>query len=249
VQARARSALEAPGSRARTLSTPYWTPVMPCGRSAVATTSGGVAAALGYPEHQGAPADEMLAAASRISRAVEVPVTVDAEAGYGKSPADLVAALRAAGAARCNLEDTDHATGELRDPARHADWLGEVRKAATAADYPLVINSRIDVFLADIISGSGTAQGELLTDALGRAEAYLVAGVDCVFPIALWDREPLAEFVARAGGPVNALAIPQAPPVAELAELGVARVSWGTLLHSAAIERFAETLAALTSRD
>jgi 2-methylisocitrate lyase-like PEP mutase family enzyme len=187
----------------------------------------------------------MLAAAARISRAVEVPITVDAEAGYGMSPDGLVAALRDAGAAGCNLEDTDHAAGELRDPARHAEWLGEVREAAAAADYPLVINARIDVFLASLLSGSGIAQGELLEEGLRRAEAYFAAGVDCVFPIALSDAEPLAEFVSRAGGPVNVLAIPQAPPVAELADLGVARVSWGTLLHREAVERFAERLATL----
>src|SRR3569833_2625244 len=60
----------------------------------VATTSGGVAATLGYEDHHGAPADEMFAAAARISAAVDVPVTVDAEGGYGMEPAALVAALR-----------------------------------------------------------------------------------------------------------------------------------------------------------
>src|SRR5919109_4994272 len=73
--------------------------VAAAGFPVVATTSAGVAAALGYEDHQGAPAEEMLAAAARIARSVEVPVTVDAEAGYGMQPAELVAALRAAGAA------------------------------------------------------------------------------------------------------------------------------------------------------
>jgi 2-methylisocitrate lyase-like PEP mutase family enzyme len=219
--------------------------VVDAGFPVVATTSGGIAAGLGYPDHEGAPADEMLAAAARISRAVEVPVTVDAEAGYGMSPADLIAALRGAGAAGCNLEDTDHATGEPRDPARHAEWLGGVREAAAAADYPLVINARIDVFLAGLVSGSKEGQERLLGNGLRRAEAYLAAGVDCVFPIGLWEAEPLAEFVSNAGGPVNVLAIPPAPSLAELADLGVARVSWGTLLHREAVERFAERLATL----
>src|SRR6516225_8955005 len=106
--------------------------VVAAGFPVVATTSGGVAATLGYADHEGAPADEMLAAAARIARGVEAPVTVDAEAGYGMEPAELVAALRTAGAAGCNLEDTDHATGSLRDPGRHAKWLKAVRKAASA---------------------------------------------------------------------------------------------------------------------
>src|ERR671928_195002 len=113
--------------------------VVAAGFPVVATTSGGVAATLGYHDHEGAPADEMLAAAARIARGVEVPVTVDAEAGYGMEAATLVAALREAGAAGCNLEDSDHAAGGLRDPGEHAQWLGAVRQAASDDGYPLVI--------------------------------------------------------------------------------------------------------------
>src|SRR5918992_1857099 len=98
--------------------------VVAAGFPVVATTSAGVAGTLGYEDHEGAPGDEMLAAAARIARGVEVPVTVDAEAGYGKEPAELAAALRSAGAAGCNLEDSDYTAGGLRDPARHAEWLG-----------------------------------------------------------------------------------------------------------------------------
>src|ERR671922_530605 len=121
--------------------------VVAAGFPVVATTSAGVAATLGYEDHEGAPGDEMLAAAARIVRGVEVPVTVDAEAGYRMQPGELVAALRSAGAAGCNLEDTDHATEILRDPDRHAEWLGAVRQAASEEGYPLVINAPIDVFL------------------------------------------------------------------------------------------------------
>src|ERR671923_2576312 len=106
--------------------------VVAAGYPVVATTSGGVAGALGYEDHEGAPGDEMLAAAARIARSVDVPVTVDAEAGYGLEPAGVGAALERAGAAGCNLEDTDHAAGTLRDPAEHAAWLREVRAAAAA---------------------------------------------------------------------------------------------------------------------
>src|SRR6059058_3404577 len=121
--------------------------VVAAGFPVVATTSGGVAGTLGYEDHEGAPADEMLAAAARIARGVDVPVTVDAEAGYGLEPAELVAALRSAGAAGCNLEDTDHAAGSLRDPDRHAERLSAVRQAASEDAYRLVINARVDVFL------------------------------------------------------------------------------------------------------
>src|SRR3954451_14038934 len=111
--------------------------VVAAGYPVVATTSGGVAATLGFDDHEGAPGDEMLAAAARIARGVEVPVTIDAEAGYGMEPDELVAALRTAGAAGCNLEDSDHAAGRLHEPDRHAKWLRAVRDAASACGYPL----------------------------------------------------------------------------------------------------------------
>jgi 2-methylisocitrate lyase-like PEP mutase family enzyme len=198
------------------------------GFPAVATTSGGVAATLGYEDHEGAPGSEMLAAAARIAGAVDLPVTVDAEAGYGLAPAELVEALADLGAAGCNLEDTDHSRGELADAGRHADWLRAVRQAADERDYPVVVNARVDVFLAHLRDGE---QGRHLGEALARAHAYFESGVDCVYPIALWEREALAEFVAEAGGPVNALASSRAPDPRELAELGVARISYGSLLH------------------
>jgi 2-methylisocitrate lyase-like PEP mutase family enzyme len=220
--------------------------VVAAGFPVVATTSGGVAAALGYEDHEGAPGDEMLAAAARIARDVDVPVTVDAEAGYGMEPAELVDALRSMGAAGCNLEDSDYAAGSLRDPGRHAEWLAAVRQAASEDDYPLVLNARIDVFLHPFLAGAGPGtQEELVPEALTRANAYLEAGVDCVYPITLWETDALRRFVSEAGGHVNVVRLPQAPSLAELAALGVTRVSWGILLHGEAMARFGEQLASL----
>src|SRR5689334_5120681 len=210
--------------------------VVAAGFPVVATTSGGVAAALGYEDHEGAPSGEMLAVAGRIARSVEVPVTVDAEAGYGMPAAELVAALRSAGAAGCNLEDTNHASGGLRDADRHAEWLSAVRRSASQAGYPLVINARVDVFLSGFLSGAGPGtQDALVHEALTRAKVYLDAGADCVYPIALWETDALRRFVAEISGPVNVIRLPQMPSLAELAELGVARVSWATLLYREAI--------------
>ena len=222
--------------------------VVAAGFPVVATSSGGVAATLGYEDHEGAPGDEMLAAAARITRGVEVPVTVDAEAGYGLEPAELVAALRSVGAAGCNLEDTNHAAGSLRDPDRHAEWLMAVRQAAAEQSYGLVINARVDVFIGPFFAGAGPGTQEaLVPEALERAKAYLEAGVDCVYPIALWEPDALRRFTSEVGGPVNVIRLPQTPPLAELAALGVARVSWATLLYRDAMGRFEEQLASLRS--
>jgi 2-methylisocitrate lyase-like PEP mutase family enzyme len=221
--------------------------VVAAGFPVVATTSGGVAAALGYEDHEAAPADEMLAAAARIARGVDVPVTVDAEAGYGLEPAELVAALRSAGAAGFNLEDTDYATGTLRDAGWQAEWLEAVRRAAAEDDYRPVINARVDVFLWPFLAGADPgSQEELVPEALRRANAYLEAGVDCVFPIALWETAALRRFMSDIGGPVNVVRLPQGEPsLAELAALGVARVSWGPFLYRDAIARFEEQLTSL----
>jgi 2-methylisocitrate lyase-like PEP mutase family enzyme len=220
--------------------------VVAAGFPVVATTSGGVAAALGYDDHEGAPADEMLAAAARIARSVDVPVTVDAEAGYGMEPAELVTALQSAGAAGCNLEDTDHATETPRDPDEHAQWLGAVRQAAAEGGYPLVINARVDVFLGPFFAGAGPGtQAELVPEAVRRANAYLEAGADCVYPITLWEPDALRRFASEVHGPVNVTRLPQMPSLAELASIGVARVSWATLLHRDAMARFEEQLASL----
>jgi 2-methylisocitrate lyase-like PEP mutase family enzyme len=222
--------------------------VAAAGFPAVATSSAAVAAALGYDDHEAAPASEMLAAAARITRSVDVPVTVDAEAGYGMTAAELVTRLSGMGAAGCNLEDTSHAAHALRDPAQQAAWLRAVREAASSQGYRLVINARIDVFIPSAFSGpSGPAQGDLVPEALRRARAYLEAGADCVYPIGLWEADALAAFVSACPGPVNVLRIPPAPSLAELAALGVARVSYAGILHHGVMEQFSSVLASLAA--
>lgn len=197
--------------------------VQEAGFPAIATSSGAVAESLGYADGQDAPVGEMLAAVARITRVVSVPVTVDAEAGYGLPADDLVARLLAAGAAGCNLEDTVHPAHTLADPARHAEFLAAVRAAAGDA---LVINARVDVFVR---APEGATERDLLPAAVERARTYLSAGADCVYPILVRDPDVLRDFTAAvAPAPVNVMAVPNGPAIAELAAFGVARVSMGT---------------------
>jgi 2-methylisocitrate lyase-like PEP mutase family enzyme len=217
--------------------------VVTAGFPVVATTSAGITAALGYQDRERAPREEMLRAAGRIVSSVDVPVTVDLEAGYGLEPAELVAALLRISAAGCNLEDTDHSSESLRDSDQQADWLSRVREAANDQDYGLVINARVDVFLHSV---DKQPQADLLEEALRRARAYLEAGADCVYPITLRERDVLASFVADVGGsPVNILATARAPGIADLAELGVARISWAGSLYRGAMEWLAGKVASL----
>jgi 2-methylisocitrate lyase-like PEP mutase family enzyme len=204
----------------------------------VATSSAAVAESLGLADHEAAPPGDMFAAAVRIARAVEVPVTVDAEAGYGLAPGELAARLRDAGAVGCNLEDTDHAAGGLTDPARQAERIAALR----AADPDLVINARVDVFLR------AADQQAVLDEGIRRAQAYLAAGADCVYPILIKDAEVLTGFVgAVRPAAVNVNYVPGGPDLESLAGFGVARISLGTGLWRLTQSFVAESLRRLAS--
>ncbi len=204
--------------------------VAAAGFPAVATTSSGVAEALGYEDGEQTPVDEMLAAVARIARAVDVPVTADLEAGYGLDGGELARRLLDAGAVGLNFEDTDHAN----HPALQPIDAQAARIAAIKAGGDVVLNARIDVHLR----GGGTAE------ALDRVRAYRDAGADCVYPIGVADEATIAAFV-ETGVPVNVLLRPGAPPVARLAELGVARISLGHFLHAEMLDALRARLAAL----
>lgn len=193
------------------------------GFPAIATTSGGVAASLGYGDREQAPVDEMMAAAARIARAVDVPVTIDAEAGYGLSPEAIVEAVVAAGGAGLNLEDSDYRAGGLVDAERHAELLGAVGAAARSAGVSLFVNARIDVFLR----GEGEPARHA-DDALHRARLYRAAGADCVYPIGLGDERVIARLV-DAAGMVN-VNVKSADALPRVAALGVRRVTFGSAL-------------------
>ncbi len=109
-----------------------------------------------------------------------------------------------------------------------------------------LVGSYIDVFLDPYLAGAGPGtQDELVPDALRRANAYLEAGVDCVYPIVLWEPDALRRFMSEVSGLVNVIRHPQSPSLAELAALGVARVSWGPYLYRDAKARFEDQLASL----
>lgn len=220
--------------------------VVEAGFPVVATTSGGVAASLGYEDHEQAPAGEMLAAAARIAKSVDVPVSVDAEAGYGLSALDLVDALIEAGVAGCNLEDTDHRRGGLTVVTHHAEWLAAVRQTARARAYELVINARVDVFIP---AHSSQPIEALLDEGISRARAYVAAGADCVYPILLTDGQAIERFAKLVDAPVNIMALPSAPPIEQLVKVGVARISYGSMLHQQSMSHFSNVLSHLRRQD
>ena len=196
------------------------------GFPAVATTSAGVAASLGYPDGGVVPAREMIEAVARIARAVKVPVSADIEHAYAETPdgvADVVLRVIAAGAVGINLEDMVPGAAGLEPLALQVDKIRAVIKAAAKAGVRVVINARTDVFLRAI--GPSEAR---LGAAVERGKAFLDAGADCVFVPGVRDRQAIADLVGGIGGPINILAGEGTPPTSELEALGVARVSVGS---------------------
>ncbi|MFF4553039.1 isocitrate lyase/phosphoenolpyruvate mutase family protein [Streptomyces sp. NPDC001422] len=200
------------------------------GAGAVATTSAGLAWDLGAADGDVLDRDRALAAVARIAAAVAVPVSADIESGYASDAAGVggtVRAVLAAGAVGVNIEDALYGdgAGPLRPVTEQADRIAAARAAADTAGVPLFVNARIDTFLR----GAGGV-GETLE----RAGAFLAAGADGVFVPGAVDPVTVKALAEGIDGPLNIMVGPGAPTVAELAALGVARVSAGSGVAQAA---------------
>jgi 2-methylisocitrate lyase-like PEP mutase family enzyme len=202
------------------------------GFPAVATTSAGIAWALGYPDGERISRGEMLAIIRRISAAVRVPVTADVEAGYGSSPtaaAETARGVIAAGAVGLNLEDGTSA-GDLLDVGLHVERIRAAREAAVTGRVPLVINARTDAFAVKAWDSA-----RRFAEAVRRATAYHAAGADCLFVPHVSDGDTIGRLAQELPGPLNVIAGPPAPPLGELERLGVRRASLGPRVVQAAL--------------
>ncbi|MFB7027362.1 MULTISPECIES: isocitrate lyase/phosphoenolpyruvate mutase family protein [unclassified Streptomyces] len=192
----------------------------------------------GADDNEGQTFEEVLAAVRPIIAAVDVPVSVDLEAGYGQKPADLVAGLVEAGGAGLNLEDTVHSDGgRVRDTQEHANYIADLRAAADAAGVPLWINGRTDLFMhADDPSA-------VLDQAIDRLRAMERAGADSVYPVGIQDDDDLLTAVVGAVTvPVNSTAHPVKHDLARFRRLGVGRVTYGPLLQFALTDTMKDVL-------
>jgi len=197
------------------------------GVPAIATTSAGIAFSKGYPDGQRIPRELMLAEVARIAASVSVPVTADLESGYGSSPEALerlAADALESGAVGLNLEDHVGAReSPLVDVTLQLEKLRALREASARRGVPLVINARTDAFLRGLGSPS-----EMFDETVRRGRAYWEEGADCVFVPGVTDPAVIGRLVGEIGGSINVLAGAGSPPIAELARLGVARVSLGS---------------------
>ncbi len=205
------------------------------GFPALATTSSGHAAALGRADYR-VTRDEMLALVDAVASAVAVPINVDSERCFADDPAgvaETVELIAQAGAAGCSIEDFDPATGSI-EPLEVA--VERVAAAATAARrHGVVLTARAENHLHGI---------DALDDTIARLAAYRDAGAEVVYAPGLRDPAQIRRVVETVAVPVNVLALQDGPSIAELAELGVRRVSTGGAMARAA---YGSMLAAATS--
>ncbi len=192
------------------------------GAPAVATTSAGLAWALGYADGGPMPADAALGAARTIARVLTVPLSVDFENGYSADPsivASYVTQLVAAGVAGINLED-GAGTPELT--------AAKVEAIKSAVGKDVFVNLRTDVYLRGL-----APEGARVAEVLGRAKTYRDAGADGLFVPGLSLPDEISAVVAEAGLPLNVMDWPGLPSPAELATLGVRRFSAGASMAAA----------------
>jgi 2-methylisocitrate lyase-like PEP mutase family enzyme len=206
------------------------------GFKAIQCTSGGIAAALGYPDGEVMSREQTVGITGKIVAAVSVPVNADAERGYGdeKEIGKTVRDLIAAGTAGMNLED---GAGGKQGGARGLVELSEqLRKIAAVMETKCVLGS--EFFLnarVDALMVMTDDPKKALDEAIRRGNAYAEAGGDCIFFMHAVSRDVISRLAKEVKAPISVLAGPQTPSVSELQDLGVARVSYGSAFLKAAI--------------
>ena len=201
--------------------------VAAAGAKAVATGSWPVAAAHGFKDGENIPLDLAMDNLARIVAAVDVPVTVDLEGGYGVEPDKVAETVRracAAGACGFNFEDQIVGGEGLHDIDTQSARVAAAREAADAHGHGAFVNSRTDIFLKN---KPDTHSAAMLDEAVSRAMAYEQAGAHGFFAPGLADESMIGTLCEQCPLPVNLIALPGVPDTRTLANLGVARISYG----------------------
>lgn len=209
-----------------------------CGYKAIATTSMGIAASLGYPDCQIIQLSEMIEAITGIVNAVQVPVTVDIEAGYGNNLNEIIHSVQkiiSTGIVGINIEDSLNLSPDLIDEMEFCERISAIRALSDSMGFHLVINARTDSFY----TSTGSLQ-EKLAESIRRGNKYREAGADCIFIQPVWEKETISTLVKEINAPINILSNPTigagiTPSIKELQDLGVSRVSLGSSLMKATL--------------
>ncbi|MGL4573958.1 MAG: isocitrate lyase/PEP mutase family protein [Burkholderiaceae bacterium] len=195
------------------------------GAKALATTSAGLAWSCGYPDGDALPADVLGSAIASIARVIQVPLTADVEGGYSSDPvqvAELVLRVIHAGAVGINIEDGSSSVDLL------CAKIEKIRAHVQQAGVDVFINVRTDVYLRGLVDKENR-----LSETLRRAAAYQNAGADGIFVPGLAEQNDISQLCAQISLPINLMAVPGLPTLAELKSLGVKRLSAGSAIAQA----------------
>jgi len=191
------------------------------GFQAIATTSSGFAATLGRNDGR-VTRDEALAHATQLAAGVEVPVAADTENGFADDPsgvAEMVRLACASGLAGCSIEDFSGQPDErIYDLGLAKERIAAAAEAAHAGPTQLVLTARAENLIHGVNDLPGT---------IARLQAYQEAGADVLFAPGVRTADDIRAVVSSVDRPVNVLVMPGCPPVSELGEIGVARISVG----------------------
>ena len=209
------------------------------GFQALTVGSHPVADSIGRPDGEGMTFGELTTRVRQVTAAVDVPVSVDIESGYGLNAAILIGGLLDAGAVGLNIEDTVHGEeGRLRSAEEHADVVARLRAAADASGVHVVINARTDLF-----KRRDGADTDRVDRAIARMKLCADAGADSLYPVSFHDEETLTRITAELPLPVNAIAFPDKSDLEMFRRARAGRVSFGPLLQMAMAKTAAEWLA------
>jgi 2-methylisocitrate lyase-like PEP mutase family enzyme len=208
------------------------------GYKAIATTSMGIAASLGYPDSQVIQLSEMIEVITGIVNGVQVPVTVDIEAGYGNNLNEIIDSVKkiiATGIVGINIEDSIDLNPILIDEMEFCERISAIRALSDSLGFHFLINARTDSFY----TSSGSTR-EKLSESIKRGNKYREAGADCIYVQPVSEKETISTLVKEINAPINILANPGIgggipPSVSELQDLGVARLSLGSGLMKATL--------------
>ncbi|MCX2931924.1 isocitrate lyase/phosphoenolpyruvate mutase family protein [Mycobacterium sp. CVI_P3] len=208
------------------------------GFSALTVGSHPMADSVGKPDGEGMSFDDVVARVAQITAAVDAPVSVDIESGYGQPAERLIDGLLGAGAVGLNIEDTVHSEGKrLRSSAEHAELVAALRSAADRAGVRVVVNARTDLFLR-----SDGNDADRVDRAIARLREAAQAGADVLYPVGRHDPETLRRLATELPLPINAIAVPESDDPESFGPLGVARISFGPFWQFALAVRAREIL-------
>jgi 2-methylisocitrate lyase-like PEP mutase family enzyme len=207
------------------------------GFPAAATASAAISSSLGYMDGEKIKLSSHLDIIKRIVKSVDIPITADIESGYAsdiKSLHDSINKVIDTGVAGINIEDSMDEESLLRNIEEQCERISTVRKVSEDRGLHLVINARIDCFL----SGNEKPVTEVITQVIKRANEFINAGADLVYPIGVLDLETITILRKEISAPINILGSHRTIPLKTMREIGINRVTFGPFLFRSALKKF-----------